>query len=112
MEQARQAVIAQHQPVRSDAARAKGATGQALRRRGVKPAGVIVAANLATLSRDPDFSNCPPTLPARGGAQQAIPLYDDHVSTAIVAVRDPNFHMPGMRVRVGTESVADVHSSA
>jgi hypothetical protein len=60
-------------------------------------------------SRDADFTHCPPATSAGGGAQQIIPLYDDHVSTAVVAVRDPNFHQPGMRVRAYGASVADVH---
>jgi hypothetical protein len=59
--------------------------------------------------RDADFSNCPPAVSAGGGAQQTISVYDDHVSTAIVAVRDPNFHEPGMRVRAGATTVDDVH---
>jgi hypothetical protein len=59
--------------------------------------------------RDPDFSSCPPTVLAGGGAQQIFPIHDDHISTAIVAVRDPDFHQPGMRVRVGGASVAGVH---
>src|SRR5205814_6670028 len=58
--------------------------------------------------REPDFSNCPPAVSAGGGAQQTFAIYDDHAATAIVAVRDPNFHQPGMRVRVGAGSVADV----
>jgi hypothetical protein len=61
-------------------------------------------------SREADFSNCPPAVSAGGGGpQQTFSLYDDHSSTAVVAVRDPNFHQPGMRVRVGGGAIADVH---
>jgi len=60
-------------------------------------------------SRDADFTHCPASTSAGGGPQETITVYDDHVSTAVVAVRDPNFHQPGMSVRAGSVSVSDVH---
>ena len=60
--------------------------------------------------RAADFGNCPAVLTAGGGGpQQVFHVYDDHVATALEAVSDPNFHEPGMRVRVGAASVNDVH---
>jgi hypothetical protein len=62
-------------------------------------------------SRDADFSNCPPAPPSTGAAAppETVSLYDDHVSTAIVGVRDPNFHRPGMRVSAGGAPADGVH---
>jgi hypothetical protein len=56
-----------------------------------------------------DFSNCPEMGPSDRGPQQTTHVYDDHVATAVQAVRDPNFHQPGMRVRVGKSTLRDVH---
>lgn len=59
--------------------------------------------------RDADFTNCPPAPPSSGLPQQSFKIYDDHVGTAIEAVRDPNFHRPGMAVRAGRVAAANVH---
>lgn len=60
-------------------------------------------------NREPDFSSCPPATSAASAPQETIKLYDDHVSTAVLAVRDPNFHTPGMRVTVPGNAANDVH---
>jgi hypothetical protein len=60
-------------------------------------------------NHDADFSNCPPSAGGVMTPQETVPLYDDHVSTALVGVRDPNFHHAGMRVRVGGTTVDDIH---
>ena len=62
-------------------------------------------------SRDADFSNCPPPPPAAvpGAPQETVTIYDDHVSTAIIGVRDPNFHRPGMLVSAGGAPVGGIH---
>jgi hypothetical protein len=62
-------------------------------------------------SRDADFTHCPPPpLPAApGAAPETVPIYDDHVATAIVGVRDPNFHRPGMLVSAGGAPATGVH---
>ena len=62
-------------------------------------------------SRDADFCNCAPPPPSDGpgGPQEVVPLYDDHLSTAVVGVRDPNFHRPGMIVSAGGARADGIH---
>ena len=58
--------------------------------------------------RDADFTNCPPGSPSNG-PQETVPLFDDHVATAVFGVRDPNFHQPPMTVRVGETVASGIH---
>ncbi len=58
--------------------------------------------------RDADFTNCPAGGPS-AGPQETVPLYDDHAATAVFGVRDPNFHQPGMKVRVGKTVASGIH---
>ena len=58
--------------------------------------------------RDADFTNCPAGSPSNG-PQETVPLYDDHATTAVVGVRDPNFQSPGMSVRVGDTVQNGIH---
>lgn len=60
--------------------------------------------------RAADFSNCPDMVSDGGrGPQRVFHVYDNHLSTAVEAVSDPNFHQPGMRVRVAGVAMDDVH---
>jgi hypothetical protein len=59
--------------------------------------------------RAPDFCNCPAATFSATEPQETFKIFDDHFATAVEAVRDPNFHKPGMSVRVGKTTVRDVH---
>jgi hypothetical protein len=59
--------------------------------------------------RDADFTNCPPATFSATQPQKTQKVYDDHVATAIEAVHDPNFHRPGMQVKLGRATVRDIH---